>query len=329
MSKIAFIGIGNMGRNMCGNIVKTDQVDVAVHDAFPNQMEGLLALDNVKNAKKKPVWADTPADCAKDADIIFLSLNGPKDTKQVMFGKAEEGSFAGADKTKPGVLQGVKKGAIVCDMSTNNPKVSEELEKACKAAGVGFCDTPVSGGVGGARAGTLSIMCGGETADFEKAKPILGMMGKNIFHCGKAGTGGIAKLVNNQLAFTSMMALTEGLVLGSKAGIDPNVLREVVAASSGNTMVWGPGGQQILRDRVDRVGFTVDLACKDIGLTQELATEVGVNTPLGAFVRGLLLGHQANGFGPQDVFATVKHHEEASGFKVRGMWKEEEKKSKL
>ena len=143
----------------------------------------------------------------------------------MVYGKAEEGSFAGEGKTQAALLPAVKAGAVVCDMSTNSPILSQQLEKDFKAAGIQFCDTPVSGGVTGARRATLAVMCGGEKAAFEKASPALKLIaGKDrLFYCGGAGTGNIAKLVNNQLAFINMMGVTEALVLGAKAGIDPMV----------------------------------------------------------------------------------------------------------
>merc|ERR1719191_868685 len=97
--KVAFIGIGNMGRNMCGQLIKAG-FDVTVHDAFPNQMQELEKLEMVQKAPTKPKWAASPAECVKDADLVFFSLNGPKDVRQVVYGKAEDGSFAGGDKTQ-------------------------------------------------------------------------------------------------------------------------------------------------------------------------------------------------------------------------------------
>ena len=165
-------------------------------------------------------------------------------------------------------------------------------------------------------------MVGGDKALYDRLQPLFGSMGENIFHVGEVGAGNVAKLVNNMLAFSVMMSNAEALILGAKAGVDPNVLWNIVRTSSGNSMTWEGGGRAILRDRLAPT-FTVDLACKDIGLATDLAREVGVDLTMIPTAERLLKGFQANGFAQEDVLATVKALEEAAGVTVRGTWDQE------
>jgi 2-hydroxymethylglutarate dehydrogenase len=162
-------------------------------------------------------------------------------------------------------------------------------------------------------------MVGGEAEVFEQFKPAFDAIGANVFHVGPIGAGNVAKLVNNQLAFISMMGLTEALVLGAKAGIDPMVLRDVVRAGSGNSFVWDGGARAILRDRL-APSFNLNLATKDIGLAQDLANAIGVPTPMGKRAQELLVGYRDNGYALEDVLATVKAIEEQADYQVRGSW---------
>ena len=180
---------------------------------------------------------------------------------------------------------------------------------------------PVSGGVRGARKGTLAVMVGGAPDTFAACTPLFEAIGDNVFHVGEVGAGNVAKLVNNMLAFSSMMANAEALVLGAKAGVDPNVLWKIVRTSSGANFAWEYGARAILRDRLAPT-FAVDLACKDVGLATQLAAELDVPLTMGTTAEALLRRYQGAGFAREDVLATVKALEEASGVQVRGTWDE-------
>src|SRR5262249_9318184 len=199
--------------------------------------------------------------------------------------------------------------------------VVRSLAEKTKAKGVAFLDAPVSGGVRGARNATLAVMVGGDKAIYEKYKPVLKAIGANVFHCGDIGAGNVVKLVNNMLAFIHMMGAAEAIVLGTKAGVDPNILWQAVKASSGGSLLGGSGTGAILRDRFAPT-FTIDLASKDISLATALAKEIGVPLKMGTSAEELIRHYQANGYAKEDVIATIKELEKQAGTVVRGTWKE-------
>jgi 3-hydroxyisobutyrate dehydrogenase-like beta-hydroxyacid dehydrogenase len=249
-------------------------------------------------------WSDRASDVAAVSDVTFLSLPTPPDVEAVVTGP-------------DGVLAGASAGSTIIDLSTNSPSVVQALATKAQAAQVGFLDAPVSGGVVGARKGTLAVMVGGDADCFEQHRPLLEVIGANVFLVGPVGSGNVAKLINNMLAFIGMMGATEALVLGAKAGVDPVVLRNIVKAGSGNSFVWESGTRAILRDRLAPT-FTTSLAAKDIGLAMALAEEMGVNVPMGERAHELILGYRDGGFAQEDVLATVKAVEEQAGIVVRG-----------
>jgi 3-hydroxyisobutyrate dehydrogenase-like beta-hydroxyacid dehydrogenase len=295
--KLGFIGVGNMGNPMAANLIKAGH-ELTVHDLNQDSAANLLEAG--------ATWADTPAAATTGQDATFLSLPAPPDVKDVVLGAG-------------GVLAASAPGSAIVDLSTNSPILVRELAEAANAKGVGFLDSPVSGGVRGARDGTLAVMVGGDAEVYERFKPAFEAIGANVFHVGPIGAGNVAKLVNNQCAFIHMMGLTEALVLGAKAGIDPMVLRDVVRASSGAAFVWDGGARAILKDRL-APSFNLNLATKDIGLAQDLADAIGVSAPMGKRAQELLVGYRDNGYALEDVLATVKALEEQAGHQVRGTW---------
>ncbi len=210
-------------------------------------------------------------------------------------------------------------GSTIVDLSTNSPSMVRKLAERAEAKGVGFLDAPVSGGTRGARDATLAVMVGGDADLYARFEPVLKAIGPNVFNTGPVGTGNVAKLINNQLAFINMMAMNEALLMGAKAGIDLVMLRDIVRSSSGDSFPWAGGAQAVLKDRLPP-RFTTTLACKDIGLAQELADETGVDSVLGRQTQQLLIGYRDNGFAQEDILATIKAVEEQAGHQVRGLW---------
>ncbi len=297
--KFAFVGVGNMGNWMALNLMKAGH-SLRVHD---------LRREAAKNLEEAgATWANGPKDAATGVDAAILSLPMPADVERVVL----------ADD---GVLASMQSGGTIIDMSTNSPTVVRGLAAKTKAKGVTFLDAPVSGGVRGARNATLAIMVGGDKAAYEKYEPVLKAIGANVFHCGDVGAGNVVKLVNNMLAFIQMMGAAEAVVLGAKAGVDPNVLWQAVKASSGASFTWEFGTRAILRDRLAPT-FTVDLASKDIGLATALAKEFGVPLKMGTAAEELIRHYQGSGYAKEDVLATVKELENQAGTVVRGTWKE-------
>lgn len=294
--KLGFIGVGNMGGPMAGHVVAAGH-DVAVFDLSTDAVDPLVEA----GARR----ASSPADAADGAEAVLLSLPMPRDVEQIVTGDG-------------GLRETMQAGSAILDLTTSSATVSRQLAEQCAANNISFLDAPVSGGVGGARRGKLAVMVGGPEDVFETYKPVLDTFAAKVVRCGDVGTGNVVKLVNNMLAFVNMMGATEGLLLGAKAGVDPNVLREVVQASSGDSFVWSGGTKAILRDTLPP-SFTTTLASKDIGLAVDLADELDVPVPMGSHVAGLLTGYRDNGFADEDILATVRALEEQAGFTVRGL----------
>src|SRR5690554_5783285 len=211
MAKITFIGLGNMGGPMAGNLVKAGH-DVTVFDLSKDAVAALVS----EGAKT----AETAHDATKGAECVITMLPA---------GKHVEAVYLGED----GLLAALPEGTLVIDSSTISPETARGVAEQAEAKHIPFLDAPVSGGVGGAKAGTLSFICGGDEDTFNKAKPILESMGKNIFHAGDHGAGQVAKICNNMLLAILMAGTSEALALGAKNGLDPAVLSEVMKQSSG------------------------------------------------------------------------------------------------
>lgn len=297
--KVGFIGVGNMGNPMAANLQKAGHA-LQVHDIKREAAQNLIDAG--------ATWVNSPKEAATNADYVFLSLPMPADVERVVL-------------SENGVLAAMKSGSVIVDMSTNSPTTVRGLAEKTKAKGVTFLDAPVSGGVRGARNATLAIMAGGDKAAFDKCEPLLKAMGANVFYCGDIGAGNVVKLVNNMLAFIHMMGAAEAVVLGKKAGVDPNVLWQAVKASSGGSFVWDSGTRAVLRDKLAPT-FTIDLASKDISLATKLAEEFGVPLTMGKAAEGLIRGYQTGGYAKEDVLATIKELEKQAGVTVRGTWKE-------
>jgi 3-hydroxyisobutyrate dehydrogenase len=297
--KLGFIGVGNMGNPMAMNLIRAGH-SLQVHDIKRE------AAQNLEEAGA--TWVNSPKEAASGVEAAFLSLPMPPDVEKVVL----------ADN---GVLAGIQTGKTIIDMSTNSPTVVRSLADKTAAKGVAFLDAPVSGGVRGARNATLAVMVGGEQSVYDKHEPLLKVIGSNVFYAGAVGAGNVVKLVNNMLAFIHMMGAAEAVVLGTKAGVDPNVLWQAVKASSGGSFVWESGTRAVLRDRLAPT-FTVDLASKDISLAVGLAKEIGVPLTIGKVAEELVRHYQTSGYAKEDILATIKELEKQAGVTVRGTWKE-------
>ena len=294
--RLGFIGVGNMGGPMAAHVVGAGH-DVGVFDLRAE------SVDPLEEAGARR--ASSPADAADGAEAVLLSLPMPTDVEEVVAGNG-------------GLLDALDSGTAILDLTTSSPSMSRQLAQTSSERGIAFLDAPVSGGVYGARKGTLAVMVGGPEDVFETYKPVLETFAAKVVLCGDVGAGNVVKVVNNMLAFIGMMGTTEALLLGAKAGVDPAVLREVVQASSGASFVWDSGTRAILRDRL-RPSFTNTLAGKDIGLAGDLAAELDVPIPMGRQTQSLIESYRDNGFADEDVLATVKALEEQADFVVRGM----------
>jgi 3-hydroxyisobutyrate dehydrogenase len=297
MAKIAFIGLGNMGGPMAINLVKAGH-QVCVFDLSEQAVAHL-----VENGAQTQNSAEL---CVKDAEYVISMLPA---------GKHVDGVYLSAEH---GLINHIAKGALVIDSSTIDAATSQKVAKALLQQGINFIDAPVSGGVGGAVAGTLSFMVGGSKADFTQAKPILENMGKNIFHAGDHGAGQIAKACNNMLLSVLMVGTSEALQLGIANGLEPAVLSNIMSKSSGSN--WTLDVYNPCPDVMENVpssndyqgGFMVDLMAKDLGLAMDSAVKSQSSTPMGALARSLYAMHAASGNGSKDFSSIFKLFDHSS-----------------
>jgi 2-hydroxymethylglutarate dehydrogenase len=292
--KIGFIGIGQMGKHMSRHILEAGY-QVVVHDLNRTAAAPLI--------KKGAKWADSPESVAKLCRVVITSLPEPKDVERVIYGKN-------------GLMQGWRPSDIYIDMSTNSPSVIRRIAADAATRGVSVLDAPVSGGVKGAAAGTMTIMVGGEAASLKKVRKVLEAMGQRIFPVGPVGCGNVVKLVNNLISLECNSASAEGFTLGLKAGIDPALLLEIIKVSTGDNWCARQYPNTVFKGNFEP-GFKISLAYKDIKLALGLGKENGVPLPVGVAVKNDLEDTIAAGFQDKDVNAVILPRENAAGVKVR------------
>src|SRR2546421_1001535 len=295
--RIAFIGLGNMGRHMAANLQK------AGHELIVHDVQRQAADSHLANGAR---WANSAAEAAQGAELILTSLPGPRQVEEVALGEG-------------GVLQGAAQGAVYADLSTSSPTLIRRIHKEFTEHGVHVLDAPVSGGTRGAEQATLQVMVGGDEAIYERVRPALLAIGDKVSYIGDIGSGEIAKLCHNTMSFCANVALAEVFTLGVKAGVKPAKLLEAIQGGS-----YGQG--RMLRQRVpesvfkgsfDEASFFLALARKDIGLATELAREFAVPMNMANLAEQVLIEGLARGWGDKDSSATWLLQEERAGVKVR------------
>lgn len=290
MSVIAFIGLGNMGLGMASNLAKAGHevraLDISKEAVAKAVATGCLAGENAKHA-------------VGDADIVVTMLPAGKHVQLVYQG--EDGVFTHA-----------KQGALLIDCSTIDVTTARAVIADAEAKSFEMIDAPVSGGVGGAAAGTLTFMCGGTKSAYERAEPFLDMMGKNIFHAGNAGNGQVAKICNNMLLGIHMIGTCEAFNLAEKLGLDAQTFYDISSTASGQN--WSmtsycpaPGPVETAPSNNDyRAGFAAAMMLKDLRLAQEAATTARAATPLGAQSESIYALMEAAGKDGLDFSAVMK-----------------------
>jgi len=282
--KVGFIGLGNMGRHQASNLIKKG-FQVVVYDKSQDAVEALKA--------KGATSAKSPKEIAEQTNVIVTMLPASAHVKEV---------YTGAD----GIFSTVKKGSLLMDSSTIDPETARHVAKLATEKGATMIDCPVSGGVGGAEAGTLTFMVGGSADAFEQAKPYLSAMGKNIVHCGDQGTGQVAKVCNNLVLGISMLGVSEAMNLGVKSGMDPKKLAGIFNTStarcwSSDTYNPCPGVIETApASRGYTGGFGSALMLKDLGLAIEAAKAAGTPLALGGLAHQLYALLVAQGYGGKD-----------------------------
>jgi 3-hydroxyisobutyrate dehydrogenase len=258
---IGFIGIGNMGRPMAANLAKSGYA-VVVYD-----LDGKRAQQAAKDIGAKA--AATLAEIGKQADAVITMLPTGKEVRACLF-EAEGGALANS----------LPKGALIIDMSSSDPVGSRATHADLAKRGLAFVDAPVSGGVPRATDGSLAIMIGGDAAAVEAAKPVLAKMGKRLFAVGGPGNGHAMKALNNFVAGTAFIAVSEALLAGQKFGLDPAAMVDVMDASSGHSFCTEHVAKQHVVSRQFASGFALGLMAKDVGIAAGLAKAIGADSPL-------------------------------------------------
>jgi len=290
---IGFIGLGNMGAPMAHNLLKAGH-QLSVFDL------NAAAVENLVGAGALPV--DSPTAIAQgNAELIITMLPAAAHVKSVYLGEN-------------GLIAHSRAGVMLIDCSTIDPHSAREVAEAAAEHGNPMLDAPVSGGTGGAAAGTLTFMVGGSDADFDRAQPILAAMGKNIVHCGAAGNGQVAKVANNMLLGISMIGVAEAMALGVALGMDAKTLAGVINTSSGRC--WSSDTYNPFPGVLDNVpasrgysgGFGSDLMLKDLGLATEAAKQVRQPVILGALAQQLYQSFSAQGHGGLDFSAIINQY---------------------
>jgi 2-hydroxy-3-oxopropionate reductase len=293
LPSVGFIGLGIMGQPMARNLLRAGY-RVVVRDIVAAAVEALV----VEGAE----GGGSPRDVAERTDILITML---PDSPEV------EAVYAGVD----GALEAARPGWLAIDMSSISPRVARELAERAAAAGAAMLDAPVSGGDKGAIAGTLSIMVGGTEADFERALPVLQALGKTIVHVGPSGAGQVAKVCNQVVVAVVIEAVSEALVLGAKAGVDPARIADVLQGGLAATKVLEMRRDNILGGRFDP-GFRIRLHLKDLKNALDLAREAGVVLPAAAGVEQLMQRARIAGRGELDHSGLVTVLEDLAEIRV-------------
>jgi 2-hydroxy-3-oxopropionate reductase len=288
--KIGFLGLGIMGRPMALNTLKAGH-EVVV---WARRAESMLPL-----AEAGARIATSPAEVARQVDVVISMVADAPDVEQVMLGEN-------------GVASGAQAGLVAVDMSTISPAAAKDIAAKMKARGIEFVDAPVSGGEVGAIAGTLSIMAGGSEAAFARAKPAFECMGKNIVHIGDSGAGQVAKACNQIMTGMGVMAVAEALCFASKAGANPAKVREALLGGFAYSKILENHGQRMI-DRNFKPGFKSWMHQKDLNIVMQSAHELGLMLPGSAMTAQMFNAMVGSGLGEEDSIAVLKLLENLSG----------------
>ena len=287
MAKISFIGVGNMGAPMANNLIQAGH-ELCVYDVVPACMQ----------AVPKATTAASALQTLAGAEFVISMLPESKHVESLYLEQE--------------LLDHIDKSALVIDCSTISPASSRKVASAAAERGIAMIDAPVSGGTNGALQGSLTFIVGGKAEDFERARPLLEVMGKNIFHAGPSGSGQVAKIANNMMLGIQMAGVCEALSLGVANGMDPQVLSDIMRVSSGGNWVlekynpWPNLMQNVPASNQYAGGFGVDLMLKDLGLAAGTAVDSKSVITLGETARNLFALHSQAGHGRLDFSSLIK-----------------------
>jgi 2-hydroxy-3-oxopropionate reductase len=280
---VGFVGLGIMGKPMALNLRRAGY-ELVVHSRSRGPVDELVTAGATA--------ADTPRAVAGQTEVVITMLPDSPQVAEVMTGEN-------------GLLEGVGAGSLVVDMSSISPVVTTELAAKARERGAGYVDAPVSGGDVGAREGTLSIMAGGSEADVERARPLFEVIGKTVVHVGEVGAGQVTKACNQIVVALSIEAVSEALVLASKAGVDPAKVLDVLGGGLAANRVMEVRRRNFLEHDFTP-GFRIDLHHKDLGIALAAGREYGVPLPVTALVDQMLQALRRRGSGSEDHSALLR-----------------------
>ena len=294
MKKIGFIGLGIMGKPMSKNLLKAGY-PLVVYDIVA------AAVDEVVKAGAER--GTSPKDVAAKADAIITMLPNSPQVKEVVLGK-------------DGIIETMRPGSILIDMSSIAPLVSREVAAALAAKKIRMLDAPVSGGEPKAIDATLSIMVGGNRVDFDEYLPILKTMGASVVLCGEIGAGNVTKLANQIVVAANIAAVSEALVLATKAGVNPDLVFQAIRGGLAGSTVMDAKSPMML-DRNFKPGFRINLHIKDLNNVLDTAKGISAPTPLTEEAMKMMLSLRDDGMGDNDHSALVRYYEKIAGIEVR------------
>jgi 3-hydroxyisobutyrate dehydrogenase-like beta-hydroxyacid dehydrogenase len=296
MAKLGFLGLGLMGYPMARNLLRAGH-RVAL---WSNTLSKVKQLADAE----KGIACDSPKQVAEQSDFIFLCVGNTKMSEDVLMGEN-------------GVIEGALSGTVVANASTIAPSASREIGRKLGSKGIHYLDAPCTGSTSGATGGTLTFMIGGNREVFDKTKPFLEAMGRQFYYCGQSGSGLEAKLTQNLILSNIMQAFNEGIVLSTKAGIDPELMLEILnnsAAKSGLISYKAP----FVFKRDFTTNFSTKWMHKDVGLALDSAQEQGVPLPLTSLTHQMFQAAISEGYGDLDMCSTIQVLERWAGVEVHG-----------
>jgi 2-hydroxy-3-oxopropionate reductase len=295
MKKIGFIGLGIMGKPMAQNLLKAGY-ELAVFDVVPERMEELVKAGARRGSSSK--------DVASRSEVVITMLPNSPHVRDAVLGPN-------------GVLEGAKPGTILVDMSSIAPLASREIAARAKEKGVAMLDAPVSGGEPKAVAGTLAIMVGGPQETFEQVKDILARMGASVTHVGDIGSGNITKLANQMIVALNIAAMSEAMVLATKAGVDPEKVFQAIRGGLAGSAVLDAKMPLALKGNF-KPGFRIELHIKDMANALDTARELGVPVPLSSVVMEVMQALKTDGKAGHDHGGIIQFYEQLAKVQVRG-----------
>jgi 3-hydroxyisobutyrate dehydrogenase len=296
LAVVGFVGLGNIGRPMCLSVARGG-FPVVAYDANPRARDGFRGTE--------VVVAGSLAEVGRGAGVCVLSLPNSEVVEEVVFGE-------------DGLLEGLSEGDVVIDTSSSRPSSTRDVARRLAERRVGMLDAPVSGGVLRAATGDLAVMVGGEVEVFEEHRAVLEAFSNKVFYVGESGTGHMAKALNNLLSATTMASAAEAVLLGERAGLDPEKLIEVINASSGRSASTEVKFPRYVLDRSFDDGFAISLMNKDVGIALDTASELGFPTVVGSAVGRIWRAALEEGFGGEGHTAIYAFLEAYAGKRTEG-----------